>query len=69
MNGILIECPICKEKGKKQVLGKILENGDCLVLRFHHGTTILKAESYTLHCGCGFTYGVSGTTITQMNQI
>jgi hypothetical protein len=68
MEGQLLECPLCKEKGKRQVLGKVLNNGDLLVLRFHHGTTICRSESYSLMCGCGFAYNVSGTVITNTMQ-
>ena len=64
-NGVLIECPNCAKLGKKQILGRMLTNGDMLVLRFHHGTTILRANEYSLVCGCGYIFDISGTVITQ----
>ena len=65
--GILVECPRCAELGKKQILGRVLTNGDLLVLRFHHGTTIIHANDYSLVCGCGYVFDISGTVVTQMN--
>lgn len=61
--GQLIACPACLNKGKQQYLGRILPNGDLIVLRFHHGTTLIKASNYYLVCGCGFKFDVSGTVI------
>jgi hypothetical protein len=55
---------------KPQVLGRLLENGDLLVLRFHSGTTLLHSGHFNLSCGCGFTYvineaHVEGTKMVQ----
>ena len=61
--GSLIECPDCADKGIKQILGRVMPTGEMLVLRFHHGTTILRAPSYQLVCGCGFTWNISGTVV------
>lgn len=52
-NGLIV-CPTCEKLGKKQVLGRVLENGQFLVLRFHHGTTIIQSTSYSIVCGCGY---------------
>jgi hypothetical protein len=65
LSGRLIACPICASKGIKQILGKVLDNGNLIVLRFHHGTTIVTAEKYSIVCGCGQTFNVSGTVVTE----
>jgi hypothetical protein len=64
--GTLISCPNCANLGKKQILGRVLDNGDLIVLRFHHGTTICRSENYTLACGCGFAVSIAGTSITNL---
>lgn len=61
MNDDLIQCPNCFKVGKKQILGRILEDGSFLILRFHHGTTIVKADKYSIVCGCGYEHAVGGT--------
>ncbi len=66
--GQLLNCPNCERVGKKQFLGRIMPNGDLIVLRFHHGTTIVKSENYSLACGCGFKFDISGTVI-QKNYV
>jgi hypothetical protein len=63
-DGKLIMCPTCYLAGKKQILGKVQNNGDLLVLRFHHGTTLIQADNYKLTCGCGYYFSVSGTVVT-----
>ena len=63
-NGFLVECPHCAGQGVKQILGRVMPTGELLVLRFHHGTTLLKALSYELKCGCGFSWNISGTVVT-----
>ncbi len=62
-NNGLLQCPNCLKLGKKQILGKILENGQFLVLRFHHGTTLISSQNYTISCGCGYQFNVNGGTI------
>ncbi len=64
-SGVLIECPRCVLSGKKQILGRVLDNGDLVVLRFHHGTTLLRAIEYSLICGCGYQFNISGTVVLQ----
>lgn len=59
----LLPCPVCATTPKPQILGRILPNGDLLVLRFHSGTTILRGEHMSLGCGCGFMYFINGTII------
>jgi len=61
--GLLLYCQSHEHPEKPQVLGRILENGDLLVLRFHSGTTIIHSDTYELQCGCGFRYQIQGTTI------
>lgn len=53
--GTLLYCPICQYTEKPQVLGRLLSDG-LLILRFHSGTSLLKADAYSLGCGCGFTF-------------
>ena len=59
----LLVCPNCKTLGKQQVLGRVLENGQFLVLRFHHGTTIIQSNQYTVTCGCGYQFSVANGTV------
>jgi hypothetical protein len=61
--GSLLYCQSHAHLTKPQVLGRILDNGDLLILRFHSGTTLLHAEHYELSCGCGFMYAISGTVV------
>lgn len=63
MNGTLLICPNCAHTAKPQILGRLLTNGDLLVLRFHSGTTLIHSEQYSLQCSCGFMYQIMGTTI------
>lgn len=62
--GQLLACPNCAQSGIKQILGKVRDSGDLLILRFHHGTTIVKSSEYSIVCGCGFVFNVSGTVVT-----
>jgi len=59
--GTLLRCPLCTVKA--QVLGRILPNGEVLILRFHSGTTIVQSAKLTLSCYCGFTYMISNGSI------
>ena len=63
-SGSLLYCLHCMGGQKPQVLGRLLDNGDLLILRFHQGTTLLHAEHITLSCGCGFSYLINGTIIS-----
>ncbi len=66
----LIECPICAKVGKRQILGRILDNGYFAVRRFHHGSTIICANNYTVSCACGYTCQISsGTIVVNHSQI
>lgn len=67
--GFLVDCPNCAREGKKQVLGRITPSGDLVVLRFHHGTTLIKAQEYQLVCGCGYTMDIQGTIIQSATAI
>lgn len=69
MDGTLLACPNCARSAKPQILGRLMTNGDLLVLRFHSGTTLLHSERYSLQCGCGFVYQIMGTTIEGTIQI
>ena len=63
-NGLLLYCEgPCKYSPKPQVLGRLLDNGDLLVLRFHQGTTVIRGEHKECACGCGFTIRIEGTAI------
>ena len=64
MDGTLLTCPHCALSTKPQILGRLLTNGDLLVLRFHSGTTIIHAKQYNLQCSCGFMFMISGTVIS-----
>lgn len=52
--GQLLICPQCIAKGRKQVLGNLKPDGSLLIMRFNSGTTIIKATTLTLQCGCGY---------------
>lgn len=62
-SGTLLFCPMCARTEKPQVLGRLFENGDFMILRFHQGTTVLRSGRYSISCGCGFTYHISGKEI------
>ena len=64
VGGTLLYCQSHEHPDKPQILGRLLDNGDLLVLRFHSGTTVLHSDEYNLQCGCGFLYHIEGTTIT-----
>ncbi len=67
MNNELLLCPNCKKLGKTQVLGKLMTDGTFMVLRFHHGTTIIESQTYKIVCGCGYQFSVDNGTIV-VNQ-
>lgn len=68
LNGGLIQCPDCEKTGKKQILGKMTQDGEFMVLRFHHGTTLVESQQYNIKCGCGWSMAVNqGTIVAQMN--
>jgi hypothetical protein len=69
IDGTLLYCQTYNHPNKPQVLGRLLNNGDLLVLRFHSGTTILHSDRYSLECGCGFCYKIQGTIITGTMQL
>jgi len=73
-NGTLLYCQSFEHPDKPQVLGRLLTNGDLLVLRFHSGTTVLHCNHYELYCGCGFFYHIdciqgSATVGTGMKEL
>ena len=70
-SGSLLYCDNCRHTSKPQILGRLLETGELLILRFHSGTTLLKTNQYQLSCGCGYTIMISGTAVvgTIMLQI
>jgi len=51
VNKRLIQCPICKEQGKKEILGEIGDDGTFIVLRFHRGMTKIIAQEFSVECG------------------
>lgn len=63
IEGSLIQCPVCQNAGKTQYLGRILNSGELCVLRFHHGTTLIRALEYQISCGCGYSLSVQGTVM------
>ncbi len=63
-DGQLLNCQNCQRLGKQQYLGRLLPTGELLVLRFHHGTTLIKATQFTLACGCGYKMDISGTVVS-----
>lgn len=69
-DSILVECPICKARGKGQVLGRVYAGGSVEIRRFHHFNTYikLKVSEYQLVCDCGYTVSVSGTILTKMAE-
>lgn len=63
-SGQLLPClGPCQYTPKPQILGRLLDNGDLLVLRFHQGTTVIHGHDKECSCGCGFTYQISGTVV------
>lgn len=54
--GTLLYCAICKYTEKPQILGRLLQDGNLLILRFHSGTSLLKCDDYQLSCSCGFAF-------------
>ena len=70
-DGSLLYCPICAKSPHPQVLGRVLINGDFMILRFHSGTTIRHASEHIVSCACGFTYHLQGTAVmgTYMYQM
>lgn len=70
--GRLLQCPNAdcykiNKRGEhaKQMLGRVLEDGNLMIMRFKDGTTVVNAESYQLVCGCGHGYTVMGTVVEQ----
>lgn len=63
MNNNLVSCPECAKVGKKQVLGRVMDGGEFMVLRFHHGTTIIQSQQYEIVCGCGFKVAVTNGVV------
>lgn len=50
---VLLICPICEQKGKKEYLGEI-HDGMLTVLRFHKGSTKIISRDFSVQCGgCG----------------
>lgn len=66
-DGFLIECSNCLKENKRQILGRVMNDGDLIVLRFHHGTTVIKSKSYQLLCSCGYGYNIQGTVISSIS--
>lgn len=65
-DGQLVECPNCQRSGKRQILGRVLNSGQLLVLRFHHGTTLISTTApLQLVCGCEYGFTIMGTVIEQ----
>lgn len=69
VGGTLLYCQSHAHPDKPQVLGRLMDNGSLLVLRFHSGTTVLQSTSYVLSCGCGFTYSIMGTVVTGTSTV
>jgi len=67
--GTLLDCPICRITPNKdgdihpQFLGRLLPNGEVMILRFGSKFTIIQSPSITLSCSCGFSYYIQGTHI------
>lgn len=49
----LVICPHCLKKGKREILGEILEDGSFSVLRFHKGETKVISKDLAIVCTCG----------------
>ena len=65
--GTLLECQNCAKTGKRQILGRVLNSGELLVLRFHHGTTLISTDQAPLKlvCGCEYGFTIMGTVVEQ----
>ncbi len=59
LEGQLLICPQCQQAGRKQVLGNLKPDGSLLIMRHAHGTTVIKAQSLTLICGCGYPFYIT----------
>lgn len=49
----LVICPYCANKGKREILGELDENGNFSVLRFHKGNTTIISKEFSVQCTCG----------------
>lgn len=51
----LLLCPVCEEKGKKEILGELDEDGSLIVRRFRgdgiSGKTKVISQSFQVICG------------------
>lgn len=70
--GQLIRCPNpeCYKVNKRgerrdQILGRVLDDGRLMVMRFVDGTTIVSSQTYQLICGCEYGFTISGTVVEQ----
>ena len=63
-NNTLLSCPLCTSvNGKHPVLGKILNDGAIVIMRYHTGTTVLRGPHLSVSCGCGYSLFYSGTAL------
>lgn len=68
-SGTLLSCPICQvtphPNGRlfPQILGRLMPNGQLVILRFRQGTTVIQSGNVTLQCGCGFSYYIEGNHV------
>ena len=69
MDNNLIVCPNCQKVGKKQVLGRVMDSGEFMVLRFHHGTTIISSQQYEIVCGCGYKVAVINGVVQNYGSV
>lgn len=56
-------CPQCRAYGRRQILGSLRDDGQLIILRHSHGTTLVNAQEMTLSCGCGYRFYINGGTI------
>lgn len=65
----LLQCPNCQSNNKNEILGRNTGVGELTILRYQHGTTIIRAENFELVCGCGFIYKFQeGTVVGIINE-
>ena len=51
----LLQCPFCRQKGVKNILGELDASGNFLVKRFAQSYTVIVSTEFNIKCNCGET--------------